>query len=152
MEYEIVKKEQFTVVGVARKFNKATSYAEIPKFWTEHLSGELAEEICGTYGVCVDEGENGEFIYYIADDYVPWVEYPKFVETRVIPAHAWAVFPCDGALPQALQKLNDEIWSKWLPSNGKYRLVDNLDIEFYIPPCDNSDEEYCEIWLPVEEI
>lgn len=32
LEYKVVKKEQFTVMGRGRKFNSDTSYEEIPKF------------------------------------------------------------------------------------------------------------------------
>lgn len=150
MEYEIVKKEQFTIVGVSRKFNNETAYNEIPKFWKEHMNGDLAEDICGTYGICFD-GDGKEFTYYIADDYAPWLQLPKSVEVRVIPAHTWAVFPCKGALPDALQSVNTKIWNEWLPSSKQYRLADKFNIEFYFPPCENPEDDYSEIWIPVEE-
>ena len=152
LEYKIVKRPQFTVVGIARKFNNATAYKEIPKFWQEHVKSELIDDICGDYGICFDDGKDGEFTYYIADDYIPWAEYPQTVEIKVIPAHTWAVFACEGKLPQSLQKLNDEIWKQWLTNNGKYCLADNFNIEFYLPTGNDSDENYSEIWLPVRKI
>ena len=49
------------------------------------------------YGICMDiEGQN--FEYLIADNYSPASEVPEGLETRVIPAGTWAVFPCYGAL------------------------------------------------------
>lgn len=151
MDYEIVKKAQFTVQGVCRRFNCDTAYEEIPKFWQEYMKSELAEDNWGTYGICLDE--NGkEFTYYIADDYFPWLDVPASAEVLVVPAHTWAVFPCCGELPKALQELNTAIWKEWLPSNGKYRLADSLSIELYTMPSDNSDEDYSEIWIPVEEV
>ena len=38
MEYRIVEKASFTVLGVSRSFNSDTSYREIPKFWQEHMT------------------------------------------------------------------------------------------------------------------
>ena len=35
MEYRIVEKPQFTVMGVSRKFHPETSYQQIPEYWTE---------------------------------------------------------------------------------------------------------------------
>ena len=151
MEYRIEKKPQFTVMGIARKFNCATAYCEIPKFWDEFMKSDLPDEIDGTYGLCFD-GCGGEFTYYIADDYYPWAEIPSNLEIKIISAHTWAVFSCFGKLPESLQKLNDEIWKEWLPSNGKYRLAENMNIEFYAPSSDDSEIDYCEIWIPVEEV
>ena len=37
MDYRIVEKAPFTIVGVKRPFNSDTSYQEIPKFWDEWL-------------------------------------------------------------------------------------------------------------------
>lgn len=37
LEYKIVEKAQFTVMGKVRSFNTDTSYDEIPKFWQEHM-------------------------------------------------------------------------------------------------------------------
>lgn len=43
MDYRIVEKAQFTVMGVSRKFSSETSYQEIPKFWRS-ISGTAAEK------------------------------------------------------------------------------------------------------------
>ncbi|MCX7657788.1 MAG: AraC family transcriptional regulator, partial [Oscillospiraceae bacterium] len=40
MEYKIVEKEAFTVMGVSRRFVYETSFVEIPKFWAEHYQGD----------------------------------------------------------------------------------------------------------------
>ena len=37
MEYRIVEKAAFTIIGKKRKFSMETSYTEIPKFWQEHF-------------------------------------------------------------------------------------------------------------------
>ena len=38
MDYRIVEKAPFTIVGVKRPFNSDTSYQEVPKFWNEWLA------------------------------------------------------------------------------------------------------------------
>ncbi|HHX01334.1 MAG TPA: AraC family transcriptional regulator [Firmicutes bacterium] len=151
LEYKIVEKAQFTVMGRSRKFNIETSNEEIPKFWQEHMQSGDSEIVCGMYGICIDS-DGKEFDYLIADNYLPWNEIPEGYETRVIPAGTWAVFPCRGALPKSLQDVNTKIWSEWLPSCKEYKLAGNYNVELYTPPQGNPDDYYCEIWIPVQKI
>lgn len=150
LDYKIVEKAQFTVMGKARGFNSDTSYEEIPKFWEEHMTNGDDKVVSGMYGICFDsDGKN--FVYMIADNYIPWDEVPEGYETKVIPAATWAVFPCKGPLPKALQDVNTKIWSEWLPSCKEYKLAGNYTIELYAPPAANPDEDYSEIWIPVKK-
>lgn len=150
LEYKIVEKPQFTLVGLPRMFNSDTSYQEIPKFWDEVMEMENCP-LLGMYGVCIDEdGKN--FEYFIADNYIPWQEVPAGCVTRVIPAFTWAVFPCRGPLPQTLQDVNTRIWTQWLPNCKDYRLAANLNLELYAPPAEKPEDTYSEIWLPVEKL
>ena len=151
LEYKIVEKAQFTVMGKVRKFNSDTSYQEIPKFWHEHIHSEDSKIVCGMYGICMDF-DGKIFDYMFADNYLPWNEIPDGFETRVIPAGTWAVFPCRGELPKSLQDINTRIWSEWLPSCRDYKLAGNYNIEMYTPPTENPDDYYCEIWVPVEKV
>lgn len=151
LEYKIVEKAQFTVMGRLRKFNTETSYGEIPKFWQEHMESDESKIVCGMYGICMD-GDGTNFDYLIADNYIPWNEVPEGYETKVIPAGTWAVFPCRGALPKALQDVNTKIWSEWLPSCKAYKLAGNYNMEMYTPPCEDPDDDYNEIWIPVEKV
>ena len=93
MDYKIVEKAAFTVMGRKRSFNSETSYQEIPTFWQEHMKDGGNKVVCGMYGVCIDsDGKN--FDYLIADNYLPWNEVQEGYETRTLPAGLWAVFPC----------------------------------------------------------
>lgn len=151
LEYKIVEKSQFTVMGRLRRFQTETAYSEIPKFWKEHMKSDEDKVVCGMYGICMDsDGKN--FDYLIADNYIPWNEIPDGYETRVIPAGTWAVFPCRGALPEALQDVNTKIWSEWMPSCKTYKLAGNYNIEMYTPLCENPEDDYNEIWIPVEKV
>ena len=148
MEYRIVEKAAFTVMGRARRFNSETSYSEIPKFWDEHFSGDECKKICGMYGVCLD-GDGSSFEYLIADNYDPCNEVPEGYVTKAIPAGTWAVFPCR---IKSLQDVNTRIWNEWLPNCKEYKLGGNYNIEMYTPPAENPEDTYSEIWVPVVKI
>ena len=147
LEYRIVRKEQFTVAGVKRRFNSDTSYEEIPKFWDEWLSQGEERPVMGTFGVCCDV-DGKDFDYWIADLYFPWEELPAGCETRAIPGGLWAEFPCTIA---TLQDTNTKIWSEWLPELRGYKLAGDYDIELYLPPEDGAGEMTVAIWVPLTE-
>ncbi len=151
MDYKIVEKAAFTVMGVGRKFSADTSYQEIPKFWNEHYQSGGGEKVMGMFGVCMD-GDGKQFEYLIADNYNPCLEMPEGCVTREIPAGTWAVFPCRGALPDSLQSVNTMIWTEWLPNCREYKLAGNYNIEAYLKGGDNPEDFYGEIWVPVERV
>lgn len=152
MEYKIVEKAAFTVVGRSRRFFYETSYQEIPKFWDEHMSSPEAAKIMGMYGLCIDTGEK-DFEYFIADNYIPQGDIPEGCVTRTLPAGTWAIFPCKGPMVETLQSTNTRIWNEWVPNCKEYKLAGNYSIEAYFEQKhDNPKDDYCEIWIPVEKI
>ena len=148
LEYSIVEKSPFTIIGVKRPFNSETSYQEIPKFWDEWMAQGEKRPIMGTFGVCIDM-KGKDFDYWIADLYFPWEEIPEGCETRVIPGSTWAQFPCTIA---TLQDTNTKIWSEWLPALQGYTLAGEYDIEVYLPPEDGSKDMSVYIWVPLKKI
>ena len=149
MEYRIVEKPQFTVMGVSRKFHPETSYQQIPEYWTE-MFGQPDFPLMGMYGICMDDnGPDVEFDYWIADNYIPWQEIPVGCKSLVIPAGTWAVFPCK---LKTLQDTNTKMWTEWLPNCREYRLSGNYNLEVYGPPCqEDPGESYVELWLPLQK-
>lgn len=149
MEYRIVEKPQFTVMGVSRKFRPETSYQQIPEYWTE-MFGQPDFPLMGVYGICIDDnGADGEFEYWIADNYIPWKEIPAGCSSMVIPGGTWAVFPCS---MKTLQDTNTRMWQDWLPGCREYKLSGSFNLEVYGPPCEEDPgETYVELWLPVEK-
>lgn len=147
MDYRIVEKAPFTIVGVKRPFNSDTSYQEIPKFWDEWLAQGEKRPIMGTFGVCLDM-KGKDFDYWIADLYFPWEDIPEGCETRVIPGSAWAQFPCT---IKTLQDTNTRIWSEWLPALQGYSLAGEYDIEVYLPSEEGSDDMKVYIWVPLKK-
>ena len=109
------------------------------------------------YGINIAEDMNGEqFEYLIADNYDPAAEIPEGLVTRVIPAHTWAVFPCRGAMPEALQKVNAAIFSEWLPSCQDYEIAEGYCVEMYADPAEyeggaKNEKYYSELWLPIKK-
>lgn len=150
MEYRIVDKPAFALMGVQRRFHGESSYQAIPAFWKEWMKRGEKRSVVGAYGVCLDS-DGIEFDYLIADDYVPWSDVPAGCVTRTIPACTWAVFPCRGALPDALQSVNTRIWKEWIPGNGEWCMAGNFNMEVYTPPTDKPEDNYCEIWVPVKK-
>ena len=134
MEYKLVKKDSFVVMGVLKEF----SY--------------------GMFGVNIDEpmAGSGTFKYMIADAYNPAMDIPEGFITKMIPEFTWAVFPCRGAMPDALQDVNKKIFSEWLPALKEYEFAAGYCIEMYDDaskyPNGNEDKNYySEIWIPVKK-
>ena len=150
MEYRFVEKPQFTVMGVSRKFHPETSYQKIPEYWTEMMQSPNFP-LMGIYGICIDTDEgDGEFDYWIADNYIPWQEIPTQCKSMVIPAGTWVVFPCK---LKTLQDTNTRMWQEWLPNCREYKLSGSYNLEVYGPPCEEDQgESYVELWLPVEKV
>ena len=149
MEYRIVEKPQFTVMGVFRKFHPETSYQQIPEYWTE-LFSQPDFPLMGVYGICIDgNGADGEFDYWIADNYIPRKEVPAGCKTMVVPGGTWAVFPCK---LKTLQETNTRMWQEWLPGCREYQLSGSFNLEVYGPICEaDQGETDVELWLPVEK-
>ncbi len=157
MNYKIEKKKSFTVIGSSRIFSHETCKKDIPEFWDEHLASENRKYICGMFGINIDPEMGGSnFEYLIADIYDPTKEMPKEFVTRTIPEFTWAVFSCDGPVPEALQDVNQKIFSEWLPALKEYEFAAGYCIEMYDDtskyPKKTLDENYhSEIWIPVKK-
>lgn len=113
--------------------------------------------VCGKYGINIDaQMGHDTFEYLIADDYTPGKPIPDGFVIRTIPALTWAVFPCTGPLPQALQDVNTKIFTEWLPALRDYEFAAGYCVEMYADPREFSkgtlDEKYySEIWIPVKK-
>jgi len=157
MDYKIVEKDSFAVMGVSRKFKFEGALKELPQFWTEHFRSEMSKHVCGMYGLCIDDNNGSdEFEYLIADNYNPTKEVPEGLVVKTIPKHTWAVFACKGPMPNALQEVNRKIYSEWLPNCKDYEIAAGYNIEMYMDVADypkgNQDENYySEIWIPVKK-
>ncbi len=150
MNYRIETKEAFTVLGVERTFQHETAFADIPPFWDEFFAQGHGKTVMGEMGICVDENKSGpSFTYLIADRCAPDAAVPQGFTKLTIPTLTWAVFEGQGALPDALQRLNRRIWEEWFPASKDYTFGPGYNVELYIHG-DMDSEDYCfEIWIPV---
>ena len=135
MDYKIGRKEEFTVIANAKTFPYEGAKESIPQFWQEHFQSGKGAVVCGWYGINIDlEMGQENFEYLIADPYNPQKEVPEGFEIRTIPAFEWAVFPCRGAMPTALQDVNTKIYTEWLPALKEYEFAAGYCVEYYDDP------------------
>lgn len=157
MDYRIVKKEAFTVLGASKESSYENANQTITSFWQEHYASGKGQYVCGMFGINIDpQMGNEKFEYLIADIYNPSVDIPDGFTVKTIPALTWAVFPCKGALPDSMQDLNAKIFSEWLPALQDYEFAAGYCVEMYDAPNKypngTSDENYyTEIWVPVRK-
>ncbi len=152
MNYRIETMGAFTVFGVERTFEEGTSFQEIPKYWGEFFQKGYQKQVCPVYGICLDMcGGNGTFQYLIGDNCEADAAVPDGFVKREIPSHTWAIFSCTGALPDALQQVNRQIYTEWLPGNPDYEAADGINIEMYSEGDTSSADYHSEIWLPVRK-
>ncbi len=157
MDYKIVKKDTFSVVGVRRTFSYENATQEVPAFWRSHYASGNGAQIHGMFGINIDETMSGvSFEYLIADLYNPALAVPDGCIIKTIPAFTWAIFPCRGPMPQALQDVNHKIFSEWLPALGEYEFAAGYCIEWYDQPENYplgtmDPSYYSEIWIPIAQ-
>lgn len=156
MDYKMEDKQAFTIIGVSKILKYDDAVTQIPKLWKEHYQSGKGAVVCGMYGVNIDETMAGkEFEYLIADDYDAKKAVPDGFVTKMIPAFTWAIFPCVGAMPTAMQSTNQKIFSEWLPNCKDYEFAAGYNIEMYSDPNGYAngvmdDKYYSEIWIPVK--
>lgn len=156
MNYQIVKRDAFQVVGVKREFPCDTETKGIPQFWGEaHQNGTIDRlsrlvkgQIEGLLGVtCNYRSEKNTIDYFIAVEHEGDV--PAGLSTLQIPAAKWAVFETHGPVEKAFPQTWKKIYSEWIPSNG-YQPAELPAIEAYLDPDVNSPHAKNQIWLAIK--
>lgn len=154
MEYRIVEKEAFRVVGFQTKepMTMEDCFEKVPLFWKQ-TSGDIPRllplmdgtEPMGVLGVSAYDGDRftGYFIAVATKR-----EAPKEMDEYQVPACTWAVFTCVGPVDPAVQALQKRVISEWLPSSG-YEYAQAPDIEVYFPGDQSAPNYRSEVWLPV---
>jgi AraC family transcriptional regulator len=161
MDYRIMDKPAFDVIGRGRKFTTANgeNFIKIPQFWDEFLKADecrtLNELKTGKpgpitggemLGACLpNENDSWDpFVYAIGIEKTDEMKTAGF-DVFHIPATTWAVFECT---LDNLQDVTRRIFSEWFPSTG-YEHDDKPDIEVYLPEEPDSQVMRCQIWMPV---
>lgn len=157
MDYKMVEKDAFIVMGVSKVFKYEGAFKEVPKFWGEFFETGKNKTICGMYGINMDKEMGGnEFEYMIADDYDSKTQVPKGFITKVIPKHTWAIFACVGPCSKSMPEINQKIFSEWLPNCKDYEIAEGYNIEMYTDASKytkgiEDEEYYSEIWIPIKK-
>lgn len=157
MNYKVVEKETFQVVGIKQEFSVATeeNLTGIPKMWEEVNSDGTSElliqhnngELKALLGVCADFGDKKSMDYWIAA--AREGETPAGLGRLEIPASKWGVFEVHGAMPDAMQKVWKQIYTEWFPSNP-YEPAGTAELEVYPAGDAYSADYYSEIWIPLK--
>lgn len=156
MDYKIVEKEEFKVVGISKVFKYENAFEDVPKLWEDFFRTGKSQYICGKYGIGNDKEMKGnDFEYMIADDYDSNKELPKEFITKVIPKHTWVIFPCIGNTSKTMAETNKKIFSEWFPNSNDYEIAEGYNIEMYSDPTKypkgvQDENYYCEIWIPIK--
>ncbi|WP_248735649.1 AraC family transcriptional regulator [Neobacillus rhizosphaerae] len=158
MNYKIVERESFQVVGVKREFScvNGENLIAIPKMWNDvHVDGtndllfKLNNgQIKGVVGVCVDKRDQGSQLmdYWIAAENDG--DAPDGLLQLEIPASKWGVFEVHGPMPDAIQQAWKQIFSEWFPSSH-YQHAGTPEMEVYSDGDPSSPDYYSEIWIPL---
>ncbi|RTQ95043.1 AraC family transcriptional regulator [Lysinibacillus telephonicus] len=159
MDYKIVEKSAFNVVGKSIRTTTigGENNRRIDAFWVESNQNGLVSELAkncgplGLIGVCMDYDKQHENLTYLIGVEKNIEHIPSNWEERQIPSATWAVFPVHGAMPDAMPKVWDRIFSEWFPSTG-YEHAGGPEIEVYPSNADPSSEDYySEIWIPINK-
>lgn len=156
MNYKIIEKEEFTVIGVSKIFKYDEAIIGVQQLWEDYFKTGKSDIVQSTYGISIDENMDGnEFEYIIADTYSTDKEIVEGFITKVIPKHTWAVFACVGTGSNSLQEIHKKIFSTWLPGNLNYEIAAGYNIEMYSDPSEfekgvQDEKYYSEIWIPIK--
>ena len=160
MDYKIEKTEAFKVLekrevhSVSENQNNRT----IPEFWERaHKDGTVQKLISAAadkeyiYGICYanPHKEESTFDYSIAVKYDGTSPVPDGFTVNEIPERTWAVFPCEGAMPEAIQTLWHRICTEFFPSSS-YEPTYEFDIEVYTDGEMTAGDYKSEIRVPVK--
>ena len=163
MDYRIIEKPAFDVVGKARKFTTVNgeNFRKIPQFWDEFIHDKNGEKVlmeltqgktgpvtgADSLGVCTGEGGMEEFTYGIGVE-KPEKAVPAGFDVIHIPAATWAIFESIGPMPKAIQDVTVRIFQEWFPSTG-YEHDAKPELEVYLPGDTSSQDYHCQVWMPI---
>jgi AraC family transcriptional regulator len=155
MEYRIVNKEAFKVVGLGTRvplvhlgmnpaiveFVKGIGMPTLERI-KELSDGEPEGMLALTYNQeGVEEGDQLDYFQGV----VTSREAPEDLETVEVPGHTWAVFTTQGPYPETIQLMWRDVYAQWFPSNS-YQSVEGPSM---LRTRIDGDQAEAELWIPV---
>ena len=156
MDYRIIKKEAFKVIGKVIKVSTKDEghHSKISGFWEKCNSDGTSQKINAIdnsqnmLGISMEfEDEKEQFSYMIAIKDVKKLVETGF-DTREIPTASWAVFTSVGPMPDAIANAVSRIYQEWFPATG-FEQADAPVLEVYFPGDTSSQNYKCEVWVPI---
>ena len=156
MEYTIKTIPAFRVVGALAgdDWTMENAGQKATEFWAKLGASGLYPQILACMDGSKPEGllgvsfcDDGKFKGYMVG-VATSAPCPENLVERVVPEATYAVFPCVGALPEAMQTLQQRIVQEWLPSSG-YEWAARADVEVYLDEDMSSPSCRSEVWLPI---
>ncbi|MCM3785101.1 AraC family transcriptional regulator [Neobacillus mesonae] len=160
MDYRIVKKEAFRIVGFYKRVPILFSGVnpEIASLWSQLNEQSIRElkalsniDPAGLISASThfSEGrmeEKGELDHYIGA--ATTLGAPSHYNVLEVPASTWAVFEAAGTFPDKLQEVWGRIYADWFPSSN-YEIAPGPEL-LWNESKDTSLPNYrSEIWIPV---
>jgi len=162
MDYKIIEKPAFDVVGRGKKFTTKNmeQAIKIPQFWQEFSASAEYQKLAKLGGGKPGPVTGADMLSAILPNeentwdpiiYTICVEKTgKTADFDVyhIPAATWAVFESVGPMPGAIQEVTRKIFQEWFPSTG-YEHDAKPELEVYLPGDPNSKDYRCQVWMPI---
>lgn len=162
MQYRVVQKEEFRVVGKKARVPLVHSGANpaivefvkgIDEETIRRITALSDQQPEGIVGVSDDldpsRAEGTELTYYHGVvTSTATSDVPGDLDALAVPAGTWAVFENSGPFPQELQNLWRDVFTQWFPSNP-YRSRPGPEI-LRVRPSQDWTEAAAELWIPVE--
>ncbi|TQR19996.1 GyrI-like domain-containing protein [Psychrobacillus vulpis] len=159
MQFRIVDRDAFQVIGINREFPydvEDGGIQEYQKFWNEiHENGTVNQldhlkdgETKGLLGIWAEVNKEKNIMdYYVAAEYSG--ETPIGLKKIEFAASKWVVFEVLGPFPSAMANAWGKIYSEWFPSSG-YEPAEMKPFEVYIDTNTQNPNAYNEIWIPIK--
>jgi AraC family transcriptional regulator len=153
VDYLLEEKEAFFVRGKTATLTCGNEGRTRRWFWGEcQRDGTLAKIIANEtettlLGITLNFKENFTYMIGKKDELaVPAVG----LTLQKIPSATWAVFPCKGPHPGAIQNGFRQIFQEWFPAT-EYEHAGLPEIEVYTPDRTEAEGYRCELWIPVKK-
>jgi AraC family transcriptional regulator len=155
MEYRIVEKEAFQVVGSATRvplvhlgmnpaiveFIKGIGMPTLDRM-KSMSNGEPEGLLVLTFNQeGVEEGDHLDYFHGVVTSQEP----PSDMEAMTVPKNTWAVFRAEGPYPETIQYMWRDVYTQWFPSNSYQSVEGPSMLQTQI----NGDTATAELWIPV---
>jgi len=161
MDYKIVEKPSFTIVGKSKSFEFDDFAKNGKQFWKEYVGSDEYKALCqltsGKPGLITgaplltayfpkEKSKLDEFTDVLGIEFTP-DQTTKSFGAHTVPSATYAEFDCSY---RASMKTNRYIYGKWFSATGYERDGDKPDLVAYFPmPYQHFSEMRIRWWVPV---